>query len=67
MPSNYHHTVIKQQHGPPPKVKDASDIFLIPGDDEMVQNITPINKSGPQDIFSLWIKEDDFKYVQKKS
>ena len=33
----------------------------------MVQYISPVNKSGPQDIFSLWIKEDGFKYAHNKS
>ena len=45
---------------------EASDIFLIPGDDDMVQHIIPINKSIPQYIFAVWIKEDDLKYAHKK-
>ena len=37
-------TVIKQQHYPSPNVTKESDIFLIPGDDDMVQHISPANK-----------------------
>ena len=44
-----------------------NDIFLIPGIDEMVKRIIPINNSGPQDIFSLYRKEYEFKYAHKKS
>ena len=40
-PSKYHHTVIEQQHDPSPNVMKASDILLIPGDDDMVQYISP--------------------------
>ena len=65
-PSKDHHTGIDQQPGPPPNVTKASDILLIPGDDEMVQHIRPTNKSGPQDIFALWRKEYEFKYAQNK-
>ena len=52
-PSKDHHTGIDQQPGPPPNVTKASDIFLIPGDDDIFQHISPIIKSGPQDIFAL--------------
>ena len=31
----------------------ASDIFLIPGDDDIVEHIRPINKLGLHDIFAL--------------
>ena len=48
--SKDHHIVIEQQPEPSP---NASEILLIPGDDDMVQHIIPINKSGTQDIFSL--------------
>ena len=57
-PSKDHHTGIDQQPGPPPNVTKASDILLIPGDDDMVQHIRLINKSGPQEIFDIQIKED---------
>ena len=49
-PSKYHQTVIKQKHATPPNVKKASDILLLPGDDDMGQYIRPINKSGKQEI-----------------
>ena len=39
---------------------------MIPGDDNMVQNISPINKSGLQDIFSLWRKYNELKYSHNK-
>ena len=48
-------------------ITKTSDTWIITGDVEMVQHIRPINKSGSQDIFSLWIKEDKFKYAHKKS
>ena len=51
MPSNDNQTVINQQSDPSPNVMKARENFLITGDDEMVQHIRPINKSGPQDIF----------------
>ena len=35
------------------KCNESKWNFLIPRDDEMVQHISPINKSGPQYIFSL--------------
>ena len=66
-PSKDHQTVIEQQYDPSPNVTKACDILLSPGDDEMVQHIIPINNSGTQDIFSLWRKEDEFKYPHKKS
>ena len=49
-PSKYHQTVIKQKHATSPNVKKASDILLLPGDDDMGQYIRPINKSGKQEI-----------------
>ena len=48
VPINDNQTSIKQQTDLSPNVTKASDIFLIPGDDKMVQHISPINKSGPQ-------------------
>ena len=55
-PRKDHHTVIKQQPDPSPNVTKESEILLITGDDDMVQHISPINKSGPRDIFFLWRK-----------
>ena len=52
-PIKYHHTVIKQQLDTPPNATKSNDIFLIPGNDEIVQHIRPINKSGPQDFLLL--------------
>ena len=66
-PSKYHQTVIEQQPDTLPNVTKASDNFLIPGDDEIVQHIITINKSGPQELLSLWRKEDKFKYEHNKS
>ena len=43
-PSKDHQKVIDKQHDPSPNVTKASDILLIPGDDDMVQHINPINK-----------------------
>ena len=57
-PSKDHQTVIEQQSDTSPNVTKASDILLIPGYDDMVQHIRLINKSGPQDIFDIQIKED---------
>ena len=51
---NSRQEVIKQQTAPSPNVTKASDIFLMPGGDDMGQQIIPINKSGPRDMFSLW-------------
>ena len=55
-PSKDHQTVVDQKPDPATNLTKASGIWMIPGDDEMVQNIRPINKSGPRDIFSLWKK-----------
>ena len=44
----YHQTVIEQQPVTSPNVTKSSGIFLILGDDSMVQHIIPINNSGPQ-------------------
>ena len=52
MPSKDHHTVVDQQPDSATNVTKSSDIWLIPGDDDMVQHIRPINKSGQKDIFS---------------
>ena len=56
VPINDNQTSIKQQTDLSPNVTKASDIFLMPGDDDMGQQIILINKSGPQDMFSLWGK-----------
>ena len=66
-PSKDHQTVIEQQPAPSPNVTKDSDILVIPGDADMVQQMIPINKSGPQDSFSLWRKEDEFQYSHDKS
>ena len=42
-------------------------VLLITGYAEMVQHISPINKSVLQDILVIWRKQDEFKYVHKKS
>ena len=55
-PIKDHQIVIEQQTDPPPNVSKASDILLISGDADMVQNIISINKSGLQEIFDLWRK-----------
>ena len=52
-PIKYHQTVVEQQPDPATTVTKASDIWLIPGDDDMVQHIRPIKKSGPLDILLL--------------
>ena len=52
-PRKYHHTVIEQQPYPSPNVTKTSDSFLVPGDYEMVKNISLINKSGPKEILAL--------------
>ena len=54
VPINDNQTSIKQQTDLSPNVTKASDIFLMPGGDDMGQQIIPINKSGPRDMFSLW-------------
>ena len=45
--------MIEQQPDPSPSVTKTSDIWLIPGNDDMVNHIIPINKSGPQENFAL--------------
>ena len=60
------HIVIEQQPDPSPNVTKASDIFLTPGDEDMVQHISPINKSGPQEIFSPWRKKGKIDYSQQQ-
>ena len=45
--SKDHQTVVEKQPDPETNVTKSSDIFLIPRDDDMVQHISPINKSGP--------------------
>ena len=44
-PSKDHHIVANQQPDPATNVTKASDIWMIPGDDEMFQHIIPLNKS----------------------
>ena len=55
-PIKDHQTVIDKQPDPSPNVTKASENFLIPRDDEMVQHISPINKLVPHDIFALYRK-----------
>ena len=50
-PIKDHQEVIEQQPDSSPNVTKSRDVLLIPGDDEMVQHIRPINKLGPKDIF----------------
>ena len=52
-PSKDHQTVIDQQPDPSPNEVKENENFLIPGNDEMVQHITPISKSGAQELFAL--------------
>ena len=52
-PIKNHQKVIKQQPDPSHNAIKANDICLIPGNDEMVEHIIPINKSGLQEIFTL--------------
>ena len=52
-PSKDHQTVIDQQPDPSPNEAKENEKFLIPGNDEMVQHITPISKSGAQELFAL--------------
>ena len=66
-PSKDHQTVFKQKPDSATNVTKASDIWMIPGDDDMIQHIRPLNKSGPQDIVDLWRKEGDLKYTHQKS
>ena len=55
-PIKDHQTVIDKQPDPSPNVTKASEKFLIPRDDEMVQHISPIHKLVPHDIFALYRK-----------
>ena len=48
IPSKNYQTVIEQQPYPSPNATKENDIFLIPGNYDMVQHIIPINKSGLQ-------------------
>ena len=66
-PIKDHQTVVNQQPDLATNVTKASDICLITGDDEIIQHIIPLNKSGPQEIVTLWVKEDDFRHAHKKS
>ena len=54
--SKDHQIVIEKKPDPSPNVSKESDTLMIPGNYETVQHNIPINKSGPQDIFSLWRK-----------
>ena len=54
--------VIEQQPYPSTNLTKASDIFLTPVNDDMVQHTSPINKSILQEIFTL-----DFEYAHNKS
>ena len=65
--SKDHLTVIEQQLAQSPNVIKDSYILPIPGDDDMGQQIIPINKSVPQHIFALRRKEDELKYAHNKS
>ena len=44
----YHQRVVEEKPDPSPNVTKASEILMITWDDYMVQNISPINKSGLQ-------------------
>ena len=46
-------TVIEQQPDPSPNVTKENVNFLVPGNDEMVQHISPINKSGLHKILDI--------------
>ena len=49
-PSKYQQILVEQQPDPETNLNKASDIWLIPGYDDMVQHIRPINKKVSQDI-----------------
>ena len=61
-PSKDNRVVIEQQPYPSTNLTKASDIFLTPVNDDMVQHTSPINKSILQDVFTL-----DFEYAHNKS
>ena len=66
-PSKDHQTFIEQQPDPSPNEKKDNNIFLIPGNYQRVQHITPINKSGIHEMFLMvQIKEDEFKLLLRK-
>ena len=52
-PSKDYQTVIEQRPDPSQDAKKDNDIFLIPGNDEIVQHIIPVNKQGLQEILAL--------------
>ena len=56
-PSKDYQIVVEKKADPETNVTASSDIWLIPGDDEMVQHIILINKPGPQYIFISLEKE----------
>ena len=49
-PRKYQQILVEKQPDPETNLNKASDIWLIPGYDDMVQHIIPINKKVPQDI-----------------
>ena len=51
-PIKDHKTVLEQQPDPSPNATKVNEIFMISGDNEMVQHIIPINKLELKDIFS---------------
>ena len=58
-PNKDRQAVIAQQPAPSPTVMKSSGIFLVPGDDDMGQHISPINKPVPQEILVIWRKENN--------
>ena len=61
-PSKGYQTGIDQQLDPSPNATKENNILMIPENYEMVQHISPINKSVLQDIFA-----PDFKYAHNKA
>ena len=54
-PSKNHQIFIEQQPDPSPNVTKSSDVLLNTGDDEIVQPISPVNKSGQQKYLAVLI------------
>ena len=50
-PSKDHQTVIEQQPDPSLNVTKERDLLIIPGDDDMLQHISTINKLGTHVFF----------------
>ena len=48
--------MVEQQPDPAKNATKASDICLIPGDDDIVQHMRPLSKPGPQEIVAIWRK-----------